>query len=78
VEKVDSVSCTHDAHSASTLFCVAQDDVTPLHVAALKGHVEVATLLVIRGAVVNATAKVSDGATVVCGGVGRVTRSGKG
>ena len=61
------------------MFCVhAQDGATPLYVAALNGHVEVATLLVIRGAVVNAKAKVSDGATVVCGGAGRVTRSGKG
>jgi ankyrin repeat protein len=59
VEKVDFVSCTHDTHSASTLFCVAQDDVTPLHVAALNGHVEVATLLVERGAVVDAKQKVS-------------------
>ena len=60
------------------MFCVAQDDWTSLHVAARNGHVEVATLLVERDADVNAKAKVSDGATVVCGGVGRVTHSGNG
>jgi hypothetical protein len=76
VEKVDFVSCAHDTHSASTLFCAAQDGATPLYAAAQNGHVEVATLLVIRGAVVDAKTKVSDGAKVVCGGVGKVTRSG--